>query len=158
MKKVTDVVIQSNERRRTQLISTTLLSRESKSPPEASPVRTRTNDWGSIARSEECGSPSERLEPENVVPALIKAPSLTQALAASNLESGALLKDEEPPILKFPMDYLMTCLHGQHRIQAAREVLKAGDQWWTLDLYVDGSPLFEPLSNCLLTGKNFPFK
>ncbi|TAQ83715.1 hypothetical protein B7494_g7958 [Chlorociboria aeruginascens] len=30
----------------------------------------------------------------------------------------------------------LTCLHGRHRIQAAREILPPTDAWWAVDLYL----------------------
>jgi hypothetical protein len=39
------------------------------------------------------------------------------------------------PELVFPAGYQVECLHGRHRIQAAKEL---GLEWWTVDLYLAG--------------------
>ena len=39
------------------------------------------------------------------------------------------------PELVFPAGYQVECLHGRHRIQAAKEL---GLDWWTVDLYLAG--------------------
>lgn len=40
------------------------------------------------------------------------------------------------PELVFPAGYQAECLHGPHRIQAAKELWL---DWWTVDLYLAGS-------------------
>jgi hypothetical protein len=45
---------------------------------------------------------------------------------------------------RFPHLHFFTgsikCLHGQHRLKAAEHFLPSIDQWWTVDLYLDGKP------------------
>ena len=51
-----------------------------------------------------------------------------------------LTNDEDPdyPLFEFPTGFQIECLHGQYRIDAAREFLDPGDDWWTVDLYLSG--------------------
>ena len=85
-----------------------------------------------------------RLEPRNHVPAVVDQSGLDNAILASKISAEALLSnpDNDPPTLKFPALYQLTCLHGRHRIQAARETLPPSDAWWTVDLYLAGMSIF----------------
>ena len=82
-----------------------------------------------------------RLEPRNHIPAVVDHSHLDAALKASDVAGEILLNNPEsgPPELQFPPRYRVTCLHGGHRIQAAREFLPAVDAWWTVDFYLKGS-------------------
>ncbi|OBT51206.1 hypothetical protein VE04_07718 [Pseudogymnoascus sp. 24MN13] len=40
------------------------------------------------------------------------------------------------PLLEFPTGFRLECLYGRHRIEAGREFLHPGDNWWTVDLYL----------------------
>ncbi|KAH6704267.1 hypothetical protein BKA61DRAFT_493502 [Leptodontidium sp. MPI-SDFR-AT-0119] len=79
-----------------------------------------------------------RLSPPNHVPAIIIEQDLNVALQ----HSGKTLKDllhsaqDAPPKLTLPPKYMLECLHGQHRILAALEILTPKDEWWTVDLYL----------------------
>jgi len=44
----------------------------------------------------------------------------------------------ESPELGFWPGYQLECLHGRHRIQAAKQALLPPDKWWTVDLYLAG--------------------
>jgi len=81
-----------------------------------------------------------RLPPEHHVAALISQPVLNDSLRRSKTLRTALLHpaDDEPPELAFPPSQPLQCLHGRHRIQAARGFLPPGDDWWVVDLYHDG--------------------
>ena len=81
-----------------------------------------------------------RLEPRNYIPAVVDETDLDDALKASKVSADNLLSnpDDGPPTLKFPPRHRLTCLHGRHRIQAARETLPATDAWWTVNLYLTG--------------------
>ncbi|ELR09839.1 hypothetical protein GMDG_04322, partial [Pseudogymnoascus destructans 20631-21] len=61
-----------------------------------------------------------------------------------------LTNDEVPdyPLLEFPTGFHLECLHGRHRIEAGREFLHPGDDWWTADLYL--SDLNVDLKTCLV--------
>jgi len=81
-----------------------------------------------------------RLDTQYHVPAIIDAHFLSQMVR----EGGASLDDirsHEPsrwPALKLPEGSEIECLHGQHRLVAAREYLLPRDQWWVIDLYSTG--------------------
>lgn len=81
-----------------------------------------------------------RLEPRHHVPAAVDQSDLDAALRTSNVTAENLLNnpDNDPPVLKFPPLHRLTCLHGRHRIQAARETLDPTDAWWTVDFYLKG--------------------
>jgi hypothetical protein len=61
--------------------------------------------------------------------------------------SGRTLEDllnsaqDAPPKLTLPPGYMLECLHGQHRILAARETLEPQEEWWAVDLYLSGLSL-----------------
>lgn len=81
-----------------------------------------------------------RLDPRNRVPAVISQSGLDEAVAASGISAERLLNDadNDPPALHFPAGVQLTCLHGRHRVQAARETLPPTDAWWAVDLYLAG--------------------
>lgn len=81
-----------------------------------------------------------RLEPRNHIPAVVDQVDLDDAIQASEISAESLLSnpDNDPPVLTFPARHRLTCLHGRHRIQAAREILPPTDAWWTVDLYLAG--------------------
>jgi hypothetical protein len=86
-----------------------------------------------------------RLEPRNHIPAVVDQSDLDNAIQASEISAESLLTnpDNDPPMLRFPEHYRLTCLHGRHRIQAARETLPPTDAWWTVDLYLAGMSIFQ---------------
>ncbi|KAH7108866.1 hypothetical protein B0J11DRAFT_602052 [Dendryphion nanum] len=59
-----------------------------------------------------------RLEPRNYVPAIVEQTDLDNALQASGFSVTDLLTntDGNPPTLKFPSRYRLTCLHGRHHL------------------------------------------
>ncbi len=80
-----------------------------------------------------------RLELQNHVPALISQTVLHALLQGV---PGGRLEDEVPSLVDPKHD--LKCLHGRHRIEAAKKYLHPDDKWWIVDLYVDGilpSPL-----------------
>lgn len=81
-----------------------------------------------------------RLSPPNCIPAVIDQQDLDLAIQSTGTTLEALLggSEKEPPMLKLAPDYLLQCLHGQHRILAALEVLEPRDEWWTVHLYLSG--------------------
>ena len=88
-----------------------------------------------------------RLDEHNHIPAVIDQQSLN---AAEEL-SGVLARQLGYPELVFPAGYQVECLHGRHRIQAAKEL---GLEWWTVDLYLAGRLILSvdrrihPLTGC----------
>ena len=85
-----------------------------------------------------------RLDSKNRIPAEIDEVDLNEAIRISNTSAESLMhnRDDNPPFLKFPPHYQLTCLHGRHRILAAREILPSVDSWWTVDLYLTGMKHF----------------
>jgi hypothetical protein len=48
------------------------------------------------------------------------------------------------PLLEFPVGQVQ-CLHSQHQLKAAEELLLLSDQWWTVDLYLNSGQVSDPL-------------
>lgn len=46
------------------------------------------------------------------------------------------LQDLKPPKLLLDHDAALECLHGRHRLAAARRYLPPNESWWVVDLYV----------------------
>lgn len=76
-----------------------------------------------------------RLDPEHHIPVVIDSETLKQSLTKSAISRGDLFTSTIPPELVLPGKYVVTCLHGRHRIAAARDFLLASDRWWTVDIY-----------------------
>ena len=81
-----------------------------------------------------------RLNIHNHIPAIIDQQDLDSALRVSGILKGVLLTNlqHEYPELDFWADYQLECLHRQHRIQVAQQVLSPSNRWWTVDLYLTG--------------------
>ena len=81
-----------------------------------------------------------RLDIRNHIPALINQQDLDSALRVSKILKGVLPTNSqhEYPELDFWAGYQLECLHGRHRIQAAKQVLSPPNKWWTVDLYLTG--------------------
>lgn len=74
-------------------------------------------------RSEGC----LRLDPEHYVPALISRSAVPRGLHPGG----------EPP--RFNPEHPVVCLHGRHRLEAARKIFTGDeDRWWVVDLYSRG--------------------
>jgi hypothetical protein len=104
-----------------------------------------------------------RLEPRHHIPALIDQQTLELAIKSSPGVSAAALLDnpkELPPELKIALNCSLECLHGRHRLQAAKEILPPKDKWWTVDLYLAGMYISQHLafSNECVTRYQFGFK
>lgn len=78
-----------------------------------------------------------RREPEHYVPALINLQALEEALTLANHNAGELFAVTEEPV-SLPLSNSLICLHGRHRLEAAKQYLEVGDKWWVVDLYLDG--------------------
>ena len=78
-----------------------------------------------------------RLEPRNRVPVLISVAQY-ERLIERLPERGSTLKNctIEPP--ESTLAEKLVCLHGKHRLEAARRYLGSGQRWWIIDLYRDG--------------------
>ena len=81
-----------------------------------------------------------RLDARYHVPAVIDHALLDQALAQAGASMNDLRSDDPTrwPTLAFPDGAVIECLHGQHRVAAARRYLRKSDQWWVIDLYSSG--------------------
>ena len=78
-----------------------------------------------------------RLEPEHHIPALIQKSTLDDSLHALDLNPALLTTYGEP--FRLTVDKPLLCLHGRHRLAAAKEHLSPEDKWWVVDLYLDGT-------------------
>lgn len=81
-----------------------------------------------------------RLDARNHIPAIIDQKHLDSALRVSGIPEGVLPINSQNrfPELGFWTGYELECLHGRHRIQAAKQALLPPDMWWTVDLYRAG--------------------
>ena len=77
-----------------------------------------------------------RLDPQNHVPVLIDQATLDQALRKSDVTRISLKSFDEPKLLS--LDREIVYLHGRHRLEAAKDVLKTDDKWWVVDVYLKG--------------------
>lgn len=84
------------------------------------------------------------LEKQNHISAVISLEVLDTAIQASGVDRASLLSNQTLgfPELEFPPGLQVECLHGQHRILAATEVLEPEDKWWAVDLYRTGTAPF----------------
>ena len=80
-----------------------------------------------------------RLSLHNHVTAIVSRQDLHSALRAARVGAHELMTNLEDrhPLLHFSTGQVQ-CLHGQHRLKAGEEFLPRNDQWWTVDLYLDG--------------------
>lgn len=81
-----------------------------------------------------------RLDRKNYIAALISASEFEVAVQKSGISQAALLRNtgEEPPKLEISKLRPLKFLHGCHRLQAASEFLSSDDDWWIVDLYLNG--------------------
>ena len=78
-----------------------------------------------------------RLQAGHRVPGILSQSLLDDCLRRSQLSRENLLSVDDPPKMQVPSGISIQCLHGQHRIAAAFQVLDPGDDWWTVELYLD---------------------
>jgi Protein of unknown function (DUF3723) len=78
-----------------------------------------------------------REKPTNWVPAIIDEPTLQAVLGnlATGAEAVRVASKANPPKLNLGREVKLECLHGQHRILAAKEFLDSSQRWWVVDLY-----------------------
>ncbi|ELR03573.1 hypothetical protein GMDG_06231 [Pseudogymnoascus destructans 20631-21] len=74
----------------------------------------------------------------NHIPVVIDQSQLDDVLHASQVSAEMLLTNgtDPHPELQFPSGFQLRCLHGRHRVLAAREVLPPQERWWTVDIYL----------------------
>lgn len=84
-----------------------------------------------------------RLDVRNHITAVVPRQHLDAALHSARVSPQSLMTNssDQYPHLRFPTGNVQ-CLHGQHRLKAAAELLSPSDQWWTVDLYLNGSNSF----------------
>ena len=63
------------------------------------------------------------------VPDILSQSLLNNCLRRSHLNRENLLSADNPPKIQLPSGTYIQCLHGQHRIAAALQVLSPGDNW-----------------------------
>ncbi len=78
-----------------------------------------------------------RLNARNHISAIINQQHLDAALRIFEISEGVLSFKSQNEFLElsFWAGYELECLHGRHRIQAAKQALLPPDMWWTVDLY-----------------------
>lgn len=83
-----------------------------------------------------------RFDTQNHVTALVTRHALKRACRSARMKARKLLQLslDKCPILDFSPGEV-TCLHGRHRLKAAEDVLPPSEQWWAVDLYLDGTNL-----------------
>jgi hypothetical protein len=69
------------------------------------------------------------------IPALITESDFSAILEHLRLTPEALKIAEPQP--EIPSAVQLECLHGQHRISAARDFLPLSEHWWLVDLYIN---------------------
>lgn len=76
----------------------------------------------------------------NRIPAIIPAPVFQTVLSIlhTNAETFKIISKDRPLHLSLGHDVILECLHGQHRVLAAREHLAPSRRWWIVDLYNTG--------------------
>jgi hypothetical protein len=75
---------------------------------------------------------------ERHVSALISSTELADAVKRSNISLEALRAGGTPPKLIIPATNPLKCNDGLHRLAAAREQPRNGEDWWVVKLYSDG--------------------
>lgn len=76
---------------------------------------------------------------QHSVPVVINERLLLSVLHAQHAGASYLPTiGTDAPMLRFPADTCITCLHGCRRIAAAKRFLKLQDQWWIVEVFSDG--------------------
>lgn len=83
----------------------------------------------------------QRIDAQYHVPAVMDLRLLRAALREAGATADDLRSDEPAqwPVLTLPAGVRIECLHGQHRVVAARKYLSKSDHWWVVDLYSSGT-------------------
>ena len=83
----------------------------------------------------------KRQRHENHIPATISKEDLQLVIQNSGISPETLHNAHDKlPLLAFSSNQRVQCLHGKHRIEAARDSprLCKNDRWWTVTLYSEG--------------------
>lgn len=105
----------------------------------------RDLDRGNVERLMDVyrGAGVKRLQNEHHIPAVVGKNDLLSAIHLSGLSLVHLLNSSQdnPPRLTFPEGFRLKCLHGKHRVEAAKlsACLQGQDRWWTVTLYSEGT-------------------
>ena len=84
-----------------------------------------------------------REEASHRIPVVIDNSILQAALERLSLTAETFRsKADHPPFLKLGSGVKLECLHGQHRVLAAKEHLAASQLWWVVDIYGTGSCIY----------------
>ena len=85
------------------------------------------------------GRACRRLDAQSHIPAIIDQQDFLNAIHISGLSEGLLPATSRSEFLElsFWSGYQLECLHGRHRIQAAKQALLRQDMWWTIDILAD---------------------
>ena len=78
-----------------------------------------------------------RRDPRHFIAGIIPDNVLQEALSSCGVGQDALFAAGEPPFLDMGA-HSITCLHGKHRIEAAKQYFGQVDDWWIIDLYSPG--------------------
>ncbi len=78
-----------------------------------------------------------RLDDENHISAVVDSGVLATALSVAGLGMESLRRGDDGFIPHLIISSVK-CLHGLHRIAAAKAHLDDNDQWWAVRLYSDG--------------------
>ena len=75
------------------------------------------------------------------LPAIIDDNSLTLALEELDVSADRFKADSilSPAKFELPHNIQLACLHGQHRVAAAKQLLGSGNKWWLVDIYGQGT-------------------
>ena len=79
-----------------------------------------------------------RLDPQHHVPALVSKTVLNALLEQVPGGQSGLSPQDKSPVHVDPKHDLK-CLHGRHRLEAAKKYLHPDDKWWIVNLYNDGN-------------------
>ena len=78
------------------------------------------------------------LDPEHRISAEISEVDLCRILDSSNASVSNLLQNPQgiPPKVNILSD--LKCFQGQSRVEAAKRILNLSEEFWAVDLYLDG--------------------
>ena len=92
------------------------------------------------------------MDEENYISALVDERSVQQSLQRAGYSEDSLRATPSSSI-PFLQDLNLNCLHGLHRILAAKDFLDEDDQWWTVKLFSNSeyTPLMTQGNVCNMT-------
>ncbi|ELR03750.1 hypothetical protein GMDG_06380 [Pseudogymnoascus destructans 20631-21] len=113
------------------------------------PYPIRSKDDKFIKQLKETFAAEGCLDEQHGIPAIIDDSTFQAALDRTlvDIDSLRIASGSQPPKLEFPENIRLECLHGQHRILAAKRYLPTKERWWTVDFYRKGEPEHANLPN-----------